>query len=76
MEPSSEVAIEAFTTVLDVVSEHPETEAVFKEYDKKAGECICCQALFCSLEETARRYGLDLESFIRDLRAAALQTLE
>jgi len=30
-------------TVLDVVSRWRETEAVFKRYDARAGECICCK---------------------------------
>jgi hypothetical protein len=68
---SSEVLIEEFTTVLDVLARYPETEPVFKKYDETAGECICCQALFCTLRETADRYGLDLDPFITDLRTAA-----
>ena len=30
-------------TVLDVVSRCRETEGVFKRYDARVGECICCQ---------------------------------
>jgi hypothetical protein len=58
-------------TVLDVVSKYRRTEAVFKQYDKQAGECICCQALFESLQEMAARYRLDLGRLLSDLNEAA-----
>jgi len=59
-------------TVLDVVSRYRNTEKVFRRYDKRAGECICCRALFDSLGDVAERYGLDLEMLLRDLSMAAL----
>ena len=58
-------------TVLDVVSTWRGTEAVFKRYDRDAGECICCNALFDTLGRMAERYGLDLTSLLRDLESAA-----
>jgi len=58
-------------TVLDVVSKYRQTEAVFKRYDQKAGECICCQALFESLQDMATRYHLDLERLLSDLNKVA-----
>ena len=58
-------------TVLDVVSKYRQTEAVFKHYDQQAGECICCQALFESLQDMAARYRLDLERLLSDLNKAA-----
>lgn len=58
-------------TVLDVVSRYRQTESVFRQYDKQAGECICCQALFDPLQDIARRYGLDLGKLLADLEAAA-----
>lgn len=60
-------------TVLDVVSRYRQTEAVFKKYDKQAGECICCQALFEPLRKVAIRYGLNMEQLLTDLEAAAGQ---
>lgn len=57
-------------TVLDVVSRHRQTEAVFKRYDALAGECICCQALFETLRDVAKKYNLDLKEFLADLEAA------
>jgi len=58
-------------TVLDVVSKYRQTQAVFNEYDKKAGECICCQALFESLQDVAEKYDFDLAGFLSDLEQAA-----
>ncbi len=58
------------TSVLDVVSRFRQTERVFKEYDKIAGECICCQALFEPLGDVARRYGFDPDQLLSDLEAA------
>ena len=58
-------------TVLDVVSRYDATQSVFKGYDKKAGECICCRSLFETLETVAEKYGLDLEKFMADLTAVS-----
>ena len=60
-------------TVLDVVSGYGKTEAVFKQYDKQAGVCICCQALFDPLSKVAVKYGLNLEKLVEDLEDAAGQ---
>jgi len=56
-------------TVLDVVSRYRRTEAVFKSYDARAGECICCQALFESLRDVAERYDLNLNKLMAELEA-------
>ena len=60
-------------TVLDVVSGYKKTEQVFKQYDKQAGVCICCQSLFEPLRKVAVKYGLNLEKLLADLEAAAVQ---
>ena len=57
-------------TILDLVSKYRNTEAVFKQYDDKAGVCLCCHALFDSLEDLADKYGLDLEQLTADLQVA------
>ena len=57
-------------TVLDVVSRYRKTEAMFKQYDKQAGVCICCQALFEPLSRVAVRYGFNLEKLLEDLEDA------
>lgn len=63
-------------TVLDVVSRFRETEVVFKKYDKPAGECICCQALFDPLRNVAAMYGLDLEKLLEDLESVVNERTE
>jgi len=60
-------------TVLDIVSRYGKTEAVFKNYDKQAGVCICCHALFEPLSKVAVRYDLNLEKLMADLETAAGQ---
>jgi len=63
--------VHADMTVLDVVSRYRRTEKIFKQYDKQAGECICCQALFDPLKDVAQKYGLDLANLLAALNAAA-----
>ena len=58
-------------SVLEVVAQDRQTEAVFKKYDALAGVCLCCQALFETLETVAQRYGLDLDQLLADLNEAA-----
>jgi hypothetical protein len=60
--------IHPWMTVLDVVSMNRRAEAVFKNYDEKAGVCLCCEALFEPLSSVAIRYGLDLGRLMEDLR--------
>ena len=59
-------------TILDVVERHPRTEAVFKKYDRQAGVCLCCQALFESLREMAEKYNLNLKMLLENLHAALM----
>ena len=61
--------IQPHMTVLDIISSHRRTEAVFKSYDDRAGECICCQALFESLRDVAKKYNLDLNKLLAELEA-------
>lgn len=63
-------------TVLDVISRFRKTEDVFKKYDKAAGECICCQALFDPLRKVAAKYGLDLEKLLDDLESVIRECTE
>jgi hypothetical protein len=58
-------------TILDIVARWEPTQAVFSSYDAQAGECICCNALFESVQAVATRYGLDLERLLRELTVAA-----
>jgi hypothetical protein len=54
-------------TVVDVLSRYRHTEAVFRRYDDKAGECICCNALFEPLKHVASRYDLNLDELLAEL---------
>lgn len=58
-------------TVLDIVSRYRATESVFKRWDRRAGVCICCQALFDTLQQVADRCGLELDRLLAELNAAA-----
>jgi hypothetical protein len=60
-------------TILDVLSQYRQTESVFKQYDEKAGACLCCQALFDPLKDVAHKYGLDLSQLMADLTDAAVR---
>ncbi|MDY6852031.1 MAG: hypothetical protein SV487_08165 [Thermodesulfobacteriota bacterium] len=71
MSGGKEGLINSEMTVLGVVSRHRQTEAVFKQYDEQAGECICCRALFEPLWAVAEKYRLDLDKLVADLEATA-----
>ena len=57
-------------TLLEVLSQYRETEAVFRRYEGEIQECLLCHALFDTLAEAAARYGLDLDRLLADLRAS------
>jgi hypothetical protein len=56
-------------TILDIISSYRRTESIFKQYDEKAGVCLCCLNLFDSLKDVAGKYCLDLEEMMAELRA-------
>ena len=62
------------TTVLELVEYYPETEAVFERYTKRIGICICCECLFCSLNEVVKRYELNLDELMARLNNAIAET--
>lgn len=55
-------------TLLDIVSEFRETEAVFKKYGLEVGACLCCEALFETLGSVAVKYRLSLAKLLFDLQ--------
>jgi len=57
-------------TVLDILNRYRHTEAVFRRYDEKAGECICCNALFEPLKNLPARYDLNLDNLLEELEAS------
>ncbi|GAU07833.1 hypothetical protein [Desulfoplanes formicivorans] len=62
--------------VLDIVAAYKTTEPVFRSYDKQAGECVLCNALFESLEGLAAKYHLDVNQLLARIRQAATTTQE
>jgi hypothetical protein len=54
-------------TVIDIIARYRETEKVFKKFDEKAGVCICCEALFDTIQVVSERFNLELESLLSDL---------
>ena len=72
-EDSRKRLISSKMTVLDTVATWKETQAVFKRYDALAGECICCNALFESIQDMVKKYDLDLMTLLAELEAAAIQ---
>lgn len=71
MSENALACIDSRMTVLDIVSRHRATETVFKAWDRHAGECICCQALFDTVQQVADRYGLNLDQLMAELNTAA-----
>jgi hypothetical protein len=63
-------------TVLEIVDRFRHTEAVFKENDDQAGACLYCQALFETLLEPTKRYGLVLEKLLDDLEEMKFHALK
>ena len=66
---SEDCKIHPEMTVLDIIHMHRQTEFVFRRYDKQAGTCICCNALFETLEEVAEKYNLGLKGLLLELQA-------
>ncbi|HMA85778.1 MAG TPA: hypothetical protein VKN73_08750 [Desulfosalsimonadaceae bacterium] len=57
-------------TLLDIISQYRETETVFKSYDPLAGECICCNSLFDTLEQMVEKYRFDMAKIQKELEEA------
>ena len=58
------------TTIIGIISQYRQTEMIFKRLEEETGTCICCQGLFLSLREAAKRFGFDLDTVLMDLSAA------
>ena len=67
--PEKTGRIVAGMTVLDIVSQYPAAEAVFKSYDERVGECICCQMLFETVQQVVEKYGLELSELLEKLNS-------
>jgi hypothetical protein len=58
-------------TLIEILHQHRQTEAVFRRYEGKDQGCLLCHALFDTLEEVAEKYGLNLEKLLKDLKDSA-----
>ena len=58
-------------TLIEVLHQHRQTEAVFRRYEGEAQGCLLCHALFDTLAEAAAKYGIDLNRLLKDLQEAA-----
>ena len=65
------VAITPEMTLIEVLHQHRQTEAVFRRYEGEAKGCLLCHALFDTLAEAAAKYGLDLDRLMQDLQESA-----
>ncbi|MCR3955063.1 MAG: hypothetical protein NUK57_02135 [Gudongella sp.] len=53
--------------ILDIVSDYPQTEEIFKPYDEIIGKCVMCSHLFETVEEFSNMYGLDMGELLEKL---------
>ncbi|MEA2107822.1 MAG: hypothetical protein U9P07_00165 [Pseudomonadota bacterium] len=58
-------------TVIDIITRYRETEKVFKKFDEKTGVCLCCEALFETIQVVSEKFDLELESLLSDLEIVA-----
>jgi hypothetical protein len=58
-------------TIVEVLHQHRQTEAVFRRYEGEANGCLLCHALFDTLAEAESKYGLNLDRLLQDLQEAA-----
>ncbi|MFO7913400.1 MAG: hypothetical protein R6V15_14665 [Desulfotignum sp.] len=70
MTQKSDMNIHPDMTILDIVSTHPDTIAVFKSFDDQAGECICCTSLFMTIRDVAKKFDFHLPQFLSTLEKA------
>ncbi len=72
MTEKTDIHIHPDMTILDVVSAHPDTIAVFKSFDEQAGECICCTSLFMTIRDVARDTTSICRNFFHTLKSNSL----
>ena len=74
--PEEKAPITQEMTLLEVLHQYRQTEAVFRRYEGEAQGCLLCHALFDTLAEAAAKYGLDLDKLLRNLQEAASGELQ
>lgn len=55
--------------LLDIVSDFPETEKVFRQYDKEIGKCLLCSNLFDTIAKITIVYDIDLQEILKKLNS-------
>ncbi len=58
-------------TIVEVLSQYRQTEAVFRSYEGEAQGCLLCHSLFDTLAEVAAKCHLNLDRLVDDLNKAA-----
>ena len=53
--------------LLDIVSDFPETEKIFRKYDKEIGKCLLCNHLFDTITKVTIVYGIDKQEILNKL---------
>ncbi len=56
-------------TILDIISQYPGTEKIFKKLETETGVCVCCQALYVPLQEAATQFGFDADQVLANIKA-------
>jgi hypothetical protein len=74
--PEEEAPITPEMTLIEILHQHRQTEAVFRRYEGEAQGCLLCHAIFDTLAEAAAKYKLDLDKLLKDLQKAASGELE
>lgn len=60
------------SVILDIVAEHPETEAVFKPYDEVVGKCVMCNNLFDKLGDLTSENNIDYDKLVEELNQSII----
>jgi hypothetical protein len=72
--PEEQDPITPDMTILEVLYQHRQTEAVFRRYEGETQGCFMCHALFDTLAAAAAKYGLDLDKLLKDLQESVGNT--
>lgn len=54
-------------TLLEIVENYPETEDVFRFYDRKLGRCLMCHCLFDRLGDVVKELGVEPDELLKKL---------
>jgi len=60
------------TSIIDIISNHRQTEKLFKRLEEETGTCICCEGLFMSVKDAASHFGFPLWDTLIDINTIIL----